>query len=108
MSKEFVREFHAWAMLLLARCSERVKMTGIPDTAETVKPPGIPSTAVSGSFILRLPRKAPIDRLLPEYHPREWVDRSSSAYKGSPTTASGIPPTAVGGIRRIGSSGRRL
>src|SRR6185295_12689304 len=80
---------------------------------------GIPLTAVSGSFKSSLQTKA--ERCFREYHPRQWVDRSSPAYRRRTSAASGntthgsewivqvqptdegrallpgIPPTAVGG-----------
>ena len=37
-------------------------------------------------------------RLLPEYHPRQWVDCSSPSLQDKPNLASRIPPTGVGGL----------
>ncbi len=45
---------------------------------------GIPPTEVGGLFRCGLQTKA--ERCFPEYHPREWVDRSGAAYnRGGPT-----------------------
>src|SRR5215471_16671084 len=67
----------------------------------------IPPTSVGGSFKPNLQRRAHSN--FPEFHPRQWVDRSSAAYNQRDHKLLAIvlygqrlnlkhPPTAVGGI----------
>ncbi len=51
----------------------------------------------SGWNIQARPTKNVAD-LLWEFHPRKWVDHSSTAYKERRRIALGIPPTEVGGL----------
>src|SRR5262249_58737388 len=46
----------------------------------------IPPTAVGGSFKPSLQRRA--HSKIPEFHPRQWVDRSNPAYKDGRTRTS--------------------
>src|SRR5207244_6992667 len=59
----------------------------------------IPPTAVGGSFKFSLQRDAP--SLIPESHPRQWVDRSSSAYKEMPRASSPNPTHGSGWIVQV-------
>src|SRR5207244_6992668 len=61
--------------------------------------PRIPPTAVGGSFKSSLQRDAP--SLIPESHPRQWVDRSSPAYKEMPRASSPNPTHGSGWIVQV-------
>jgi hypothetical protein len=106
----------------LGPCGKRVtgQIRAVLFTTLAIRPTFHTASAVSGLFKSDLPRKT--DRLLPEYHPRQWVDCSSPTYPERPidcfpntthgsgwivqvrptqkdrSTASRIPPTAVGGL----------
>src|SRR5882724_13088265 len=59
----------------------------------------IPPTGVGGSFKSSLQTKAA--RLLLESHPREWVDRSSPAYKRRPLACFSNPTHGSGWIVQV-------